>query len=418
MPSGPTLTFDKSFLQSINADESAWLDHFFACNITPLFFIETLANIEKEVHKGRTPEQIVGSLAEKTPDMNGLVNPFHLTLLESELMTGATFGMDGRMLKARGQAVTLNDQTGIIYKMSPEEEAFLRWQRREFLDLERQIAKAWRKSVTGIDHSAVYKAFGGMFDRIPKPKNLADAKRTAEGLIDRPAPETAFSFGMSLLNIGRQAQAYVMQRWAVAGKKPIAEFAPYFRHVLSVDLFFYLAIASDLISRVRPKGKADNMVDVSYAYYLPFCKIFTSSDTLHERIIPLFLREDQTFIKGTELKADLRKLDEYYDGFPEEKKGKGFYALAPHPPEDTSFLVTRLWDRYRPDWREEAKREELTPELQKALFELMKKIKDQSMPLPEGAPQPRGIVDIQYIHEERPIHRKKGKWTRVPPEAK
>jgi hypothetical protein len=159
------------------------------------------------------------------------------------------------------------------------------------------------------------------------------------------------------------------------------------------------------------------MVDVAYAYYLPFCKIFTSSDTLHERVVPLFLREDQTFIKGTDLKADLRKLDEYYDGFPEEKKARGFHALAPHPPEDTSFLVTRLWDKYRPDWREEAKREELAPELQKALLELLKKIKDQSKPLPEGAPQPRGIEDIQYIHDERPIFRKKGKWTRVPPEA-
>src|SRR6266403_1745817 len=155
MANGPTVTFDKSFLQSLSTDESVWLDHLFSCNVTPLFFIETLADIEKEVHKGRTPEQIVGNLAEKTPDMNGLVNPFHLSLLESELIAGATFGMDGRMLKAGGQVVTLNDQTGVIYKISPEEEAFIRWQRREFLDLERQTAKAWRKSVTGIDHSAV-----------------------------------------------------------------------------------------------------------------------------------------------------------------------------------------------------------------------------------------------------------------------
>jgi hypothetical protein len=61
MGQGPTLTFDKSFLQSINPDEAMWLDNFFACNITPLFFIETLADIEKEVHKGRTPEQIVAA---------------------------------------------------------------------------------------------------------------------------------------------------------------------------------------------------------------------------------------------------------------------------------------------------------------------------------------------------------------------
>jgi hypothetical protein len=32
---GPTLIFDKSLLQSLNPDESALLDHFFLCNITP-----------------------------------------------------------------------------------------------------------------------------------------------------------------------------------------------------------------------------------------------------------------------------------------------------------------------------------------------------------------------------------------------
>ncbi len=147
---GPTLTFDKSFLQSLNPDEAVWLDNFFSCNVTPLFFIETLADIEKEVHKGRTPEQVVGSLAYKTPDMNAQINPFHLSVLESELIGGHPIGMDGRILKAGGEVVTLNDQHGIIYKMSKEEEALYRWHHGEFLDLERQIAKDWRKSVSGI----------------------------------------------------------------------------------------------------------------------------------------------------------------------------------------------------------------------------------------------------------------------------
>lgn len=39
-------------------------------------------------------------------------------------------------------------------------------------------------------------------------------------------------------------------------------------HMFSVDFFFHLAIAADLIS--RPEGKADNKVDIAYLYYLPF----------------------------------------------------------------------------------------------------------------------------------------------------
>ena len=73
----PMLIFDKSFLESLNPDEAAWLDNFFRTCITPLFFIETLADLEKEVRRGRTPEQVVGSLAYKTPDMNSHVSPHH-----------------------------------------------------------------------------------------------------------------------------------------------------------------------------------------------------------------------------------------------------------------------------------------------------------------------------------------------------
>ena len=68
MSSGPTIIFDKSGLQSLNPDEAVWLDAFFITNITPLFYVETLADLEKATRSGRTPEKIVGNLAYKTPD--------------------------------------------------------------------------------------------------------------------------------------------------------------------------------------------------------------------------------------------------------------------------------------------------------------------------------------------------------------
>lgn len=67
MSRGPILIFDKSTLESLNLDEAVLLDSFFVTNITPLLFIETLADLEKEIQAGRTPEQVVGNLARKTP---------------------------------------------------------------------------------------------------------------------------------------------------------------------------------------------------------------------------------------------------------------------------------------------------------------------------------------------------------------
>ncbi len=49
---GPSALFDKSFLQSLSVDESVWFDHFFSANISPLFYIETLADLDKEMSRG------------------------------------------------------------------------------------------------------------------------------------------------------------------------------------------------------------------------------------------------------------------------------------------------------------------------------------------------------------------------------
>ena len=150
---GPIIIFDKSVLQSLNPDEAMWLDNFFISNITPLFFIETLADLEKKVRLGRTPEQVVGNLAYKTPDMSSKPNAHHSTLLEGELFGFATTldMKNGRIHASGGKTVTLEGKTGVIFQPSAEEEALARWQNKEFMDLERLRAKAWRLELSNIN---------------------------------------------------------------------------------------------------------------------------------------------------------------------------------------------------------------------------------------------------------------------------
>ena len=47
MPGGPSLIFDKSSLESLNLDEAVLLDNFYSSVITPLFFVECLADLER-----------------------------------------------------------------------------------------------------------------------------------------------------------------------------------------------------------------------------------------------------------------------------------------------------------------------------------------------------------------------------------
>jgi hypothetical protein len=96
MSFGLVLIFDKSTLQSLNPDESVWLDNFFLTNITPLFYVETLADLEKEVRDGKTAEQVVGEIVKKTPDMQSQPNLHHMALIWGERMGKGKIEMDGR----------------------------------------------------------------------------------------------------------------------------------------------------------------------------------------------------------------------------------------------------------------------------------------------------------------------------------
>jgi hypothetical protein len=85
--------------------------------------------------------------------------------------------------------------------------------------------------------------------------------------------------------------------------------------------------------------------------YLPFCSVFTSKDNFHAQIVPLFLDSSQTFVNGNEFKEELKRLVAHYSALPDEELKTGLINFATWPPEDKSFLTTRLWDKDLPLWR-------------------------------------------------------------------
>ena len=160
---GPVLIFDKSVLESLNPDEAVWLDQFFLANITPLFFVETLADLQKNTRRGRSPEDIVGSLAYRTPDLHSKANVHHRTLLEGELSGEEKMEMDGRPVIGGGRYVELGGQTGAFFEASPEEEAMKRWQEHKFLELEHFYAQQWRTGLSNVDLEEIYSYYQKAF---------------------------------------------------------------------------------------------------------------------------------------------------------------------------------------------------------------------------------------------------------------
>ena len=316
--------------------------------------------------------------------------------------------------------MTLEGATGIIYKQSAEEEAFNRWQRGEFLEIERGMAKRWRRELESIDLRAMSSGFKSIYEALGKPHKLADIKAAANAIVDGSDQEAILRLAMGLTIGDGDWTEQIMARWNGLGRPPIREYAPYLTHVLTVDLLFYLGIAASQIGSDRKTNK----VDIAYLYYLPFCMVFTSRDDLQVRLAPLFLRADQSFVHGDDLKADLKRLDHYYSKLPEEQKRRGVYSFAAYPPNDDSYLVTRLWSKHmkppngsQPRAPKNDAKSLYVPPAGSDPKEIIKALNDfEANALPLSPDIPVDMDQVAVVQFSRSVRRTKGKWIRVPEE--
>lgn len=413
---GPITTFDKSALQALSMDEAVWFDAFFLANVVPVFYVETLADLEKDVAKGKTPDDLVGMLAEKTPSQ-AYPNVHHRHILLGEL-TGEEIPMTGQVLIGEGETKVAPDgSVGLHVGEFPEQAALLRWRNHEFLEIEREVARDWRAELAQQDPAAVVGALKNVLPTDTKISTLEELKDFVDSFCSSDDPQV-FQLALDVLGVPDEYQRLAVTRWQAVGRPRLDEFAPYLTHVLKVDLVFYLGIHRSFISGERASNKAD----MAYLYYLPFAMVFTSSDRLHQRTVPLFLREDQSYLGGEELKSALHEFDEHYDALPEPIKDLGVLAFAPYPPSTIDNAVTRLWDKHmRPDWRESAKslevrlgkpRDEADREIPADVKQRMEKarpVSDEEANLsPEGP---------DYAFVSRYVPATKGKWRMVSEEV-
>lgn len=397
-------------------DEAVWLDAFLYANVVPVFYVETLADLEKDVAEGKTAEALVGMLADKTP-YNAVSNVHHHQLVLAELageqlQTAMTIGQP--VIGAGDTRRATDGSVGLHVDEFPEAAALLRWRSHEFLEIERAVAKGWRAELARHDPDQLIGMLQNILPTDAKFSNLEQLKAFIDEFCSSAQPEV-LALGFDVLAVPSDYRHAALNRWLSAGQPPLDRFAPFATHVLKVDLLFYLGIHRGFISGER----ASNKVDMAYLYYLPFAMVFVSGDRLHHRTVPAFLRDNQSYLKADELKEALRELDEHYDALPEHIKELGVLAFASYPPSELDNAVTQLWDKHmRDDWREAARAREAElgqPRDEAAdrqtVAELNLKL-DQATPVidEKGALGKRGP---DYIVIRRQMPATKGRWRMV-----
>jgi hypothetical protein len=406
---GPTALFDKSFLQSLSIDESVWFDHFFLPVVSPLFFVETLADLAKKKGGERSPEDEVRIIADKTPVSSGTPCVHHAQLCVDNLL-GWEAPRVGQIPVAGGRPVRDPDgKPGVVFQHSREAEAFARWQRGRFHELERDIAANWRIMLSELNLPEIAQRMQSLGITPRTCTSIEQAHGIAAALVhSRFEPEQQANLLFSFIHVPQRFRPQIMYRWSQAGFPPLATYASYAAHVLKVEIFFQIALAANLISPERPSNRAD----IAYLYYLPFCQVFVSGDKLHRRCAPVFLSKQQDFIWAPELKEDLARINRELLASTESEREVGLHKLAPRPTGDSSNLITSLWQKHVPGLREKDQRKSpMPPEEERKLIEHLNSLRNAPTDLDAA-----GISsdELQAVSVERVVPRKKGSWWLVP----
>ncbi len=410
---GPTALFDKSFLQSLSLDEAVWFDHFFCSVLCPLFYVETLADLEKSFKDGRSAEHEVATIAARTPEMHSYPCMHHQTLAFGNLM-GQPVPMTGQVPMAGARPVKVNGERGAVFGQSPESIAFGRWQRQQYQALERESAREWRAALAALDLKRAaqeVKALG--IDR-SACKTWDDCRVAARNLVHREAePYRALQLICKLLSLPAKLAKAVMTRWVVSGCPVITYYAPYAAYVLEVELFFRIALAAGRISTDRPS----NRVDIAYLFYLPFCEVFVSVDRLHKHCAPLFLRDGQEFVDGQALKGDLKELNAHFLTLDESERARGIASFASRPVATNTSIVLGIWERkLRLPRGMQTPKEYPDPEAESDLIKRLEGFsRAEALPLDQLDFE---AVDADVVSIERLVRRRRGAWWQLPEKLK
>src|SRR5512133_990569 len=110
--------------------------------------------------------------------MGGSPCAFHADLAISNLL-GHHIGLSYQIPRSDGRSV----KSGTVFDVTPEEQAFGRWQKGEFQEVERLAAAVWRKALGELDLVAVGKEMRALGFTQKTCKTLEDAKVIADALV-------------------------------------------------------------------------------------------------------------------------------------------------------------------------------------------------------------------------------------------
>ncbi len=130
----------------------------------------------------------------------------------------------------------------------------------------------------------------------------------------------------------------------------------------------------------------------------------------------MFLRSDQEFVWGRELKGDLTHLDLYFKSLPEELRTQGVYKLGSCLPDQSQGKIRELIQRFTPNLlKPPVEPESISSD---AHAKLMGEMKEWDRAPTVDMPQNLSDGEWETMILKRSVHRQRGSWMQIGPEVK
>ena len=344
-PPAPVVILDKSAIESLSPEEVQFLFKHFFINIPPIFLNEVQGDLAK-LRKGETEDNSIRrviALAGKTHRIDSMVNAYHKFLCINSLH-GFDVPMDGRCIGSNPmKTVQSSLGKGILMDQSEGDEKLLRWSLGDFTEEEIKQSEIFRQRIKEWDLSLYLKGLEILKITLPKVSSYEELHAATETLLDSPDYQLVLLLWLlTKSNIGPgEEQQEVIERWKASGVL-IREFARYAHYCLKVYFTLFIGLQNGLFS------KPTNRLDLEYCFYLPFCHVFVSGDEFLRRLAPSFLARGQSFVWAPDLKADLGRLIEEWNGLDDATRKQRFIEFGKYPPSLEGSITCELWQRYMP----------------------------------------------------------------------
>ena len=317
----PSLFMDKSFLESLTNGEHKLLSQHYAVIHTVTLSQEIQRNTIEE--RGENQPNYI-SLTKKMNETQFRNQEHYLTLMKKELL---------------GHAVILNRGHGVPY-LVPFDRPIqqLNWQDGNLSEADKEKAGELMEAsqLRAVNVGTEYFMGGdiGLAHHLKNNlqclnqrnvsltdlrKEITDRLKNHLSLIDPVFIDLQWAFESSnaFKRAGKQAPgtvttfeiledelASIERNWDYIRANIQTEF-PYTYYYLVVNAFLNIGIPNSRIREQLRLKADDNLSDLQYLYYLPFCNVFVSNDRVHKAVVPEFLTDQQDFIWGPDLKQNI-----------------------------------------------------------------------------------------------------------------